>query len=215
MAAIAQQYLWSPDRVTFLCEDVLDGRAVHPRVERALRELEPFVWVSNLPYSIAATLIVAVVESGLTWERATLLVQKEVADRLLARPGERAYGPLGVLVSFWARARAGRAVAAGAFWPPPRVRSCLVHLEPEVALGSREEYRGYAAWVRELFGRRRKQLGRLLRDTLGADRAARALERGGMDAAARPEVLPPASFLFLAREFPLKSFDNPFSTPLE
>ncbi len=204
MAAFAERDLGSPDHVTFLCEDVLDGRELHPRVESLLRQLQPFVWVSNLPYSVAATLIVAVVESDLSWDRATLLVQKEVADRLTARPGERAYGPLGALVSFWARTRPGRAVSAGAFWPPPRVKSSFVHLEPSEALGSRDDYRAYSDWVRELFGHRRKQLGRLLKDALGPDRATRALASGALDAEARPGVLPPRSFLFLAQEFPLK-----------
>ena len=58
--------------------------------------------------------------------------------------------------------------------------------------------------MRELFGHRRKQLGRLLKDALGAERATRALISGKLDAKARPEVLSPSTFLFLAREFPLK-----------
>lgn len=204
MAAFAARDLGSPDHVTFFCADVLEGRQVNPRVEKLLRSLQPFVWVSNLPYSVAATLVVAVLESELAWMRATLLVQKEVADRLAARPGDRAYGPLTLLVAFWARVRRGREVSRGAFWPPPRVRSSFVHLDPSGPLGPRQDYRAYAAWVRRLFGHRRKQLGALLKKALGPDRAARALATGRLAPQTRPELLEPRDFLCLAREFPMK-----------
>ena len=202
MAAFAQQDLGSLDNVTVLCEDVLEGRRLNPRVEASLRRIQPFVWLSNLPYSIAATLIVVVLESPLEWTRAVLLVQEEVAGRLAAGPGERAYGPVSALVAFWANVRPGRAVPPGAFWPPPKVKSRFVHLEPHV-IGPRRDYQAYAAWVKGLFKGRRKQIGKLLKAAIGPDRAARALQAGGLNSAARPGELKARDFLFLAQEFPL------------
>lgn len=204
MAVFAQNDLGSPDNVTFLCASALEGRGLEPRVATALRGIQPFVWVSNLPYSIAATLVLVVLESDLAWTRAMLLVQREVAARLAARPGDRAYGPISALVAFWALVRPGRTIPPGAFWPAPKVKSRFVHLEPRAPLGTRQDYRAYAVWVKGLFRGRRKQLAGLLRAALGPDRGDRALRALGLSPRARPGSLEPTHFLHLAREFPLK-----------
>lgn len=186
--------------VRFLRADVLArGGRWNPEVEAALRAWGPFAWVSNLPYGIASTAIVAFLESGFDWTRAVLTVQSEVADRLAARPGDSSYGPLTLLVAFWANVRGGRRIRAGAFWPPPKVESRVVILEPRPPPGTREEYAVYREWVRTLFARRRKQLAKLLRDVLGDAAARETIARCGWRPDARPESLDLEDFLALSR----------------
>lgn len=203
MIAFAQRELAACHNVRFLCADVLDGRRVRREVAENLAPLGEFVWVGNLPYSIATTLIIALLEGGFPWTRGLLLVQEEVAARLSAVAGSRTYGPVTVLLAFWAECRRGRRVASGAFWPPPKVESAFIHLTARAPLGTAAEYRSYAAWVRYLFGGRRKQLQRLLRERIGRDSVSAGLQACGAAAEDRPERLAPDAFLALAREFPL------------
>ena len=202
MFAFAQSELAGYSNVEALCADALEGGRLNPKVERALVDLQPFGWVSNLPYSIAATLTVALLESTLSWKRALLLVQSEVADRLCAAPGTRVYGPVSALVAYWATCRRGRRVEPGAFWPRPRVRSCFVELTPGEPLGSRQDYPAYAALVRYLFRGRRKQLRRLLTDLIGGPQTQATLARLALDPQTRPERLQPFDVLRLSREIP-------------
>ncbi|MGQ9590468.1 MAG: 16S rRNA (adenine(1518)-N(6)/adenine(1519)-N(6))-dimethyltransferase RsmA [Planctomycetota bacterium] len=200
MLEFARAELADLPNVRFLRADALArGGRWNPEVEAVLAAWGPFAWVSNLPYGIASTAIVALLESGLDWTRAVLTVQSEVADRLLARPGETSYGPLTLLVAFWASVRGGRRIRAGAFWPPPKVESRVVVLEPRPPPGTREEYARYREWVRKLFTRRRKQLAKLLRDALGETAAREIIARSGWRRDARPESLDVGDFLALAR----------------
>ncbi len=200
MLEFARGELSDLSNVRFLRANVLGrGGRLNPELAGILRSLGPFVWVSNLPYSIAATLIVAMLESDLEWTRAALTIQSEVADRLVAEPGCSSYGPLTLLVSFWADVRLGRRIRPGAFWPPPKVESRVVAIARRSPLGPPEEYPGYRAWVRKLFLGRRKQLGKLLRAALGEKPAQEFLARAGWDPRLRPESLGPEDFLSLAR----------------
>jgi 16S rRNA (adenine1518-N6/adenine1519-N6)-dimethyltransferase len=206
MLAFARDELRGFENVTFLSCDALEGKSrISSEAVAALREIAPFAWVSNLPYGIATTLIVALCESGLEWTRAALLVQLEVADRLVARPGDDAFGAVSLLVAFWASARAGRKVPPGAFWPPPAVDSRVVHLERRAPLGRVEDYEAYRAWARFLFLSRRKQLGGALRRAVGEAEAARFLQRTGWSPTSRAENLGPGDLLQLATEFPVFS----------
>ncbi len=190
--------------VRLIRANVLESRdELAPDVAALLRRAEGFLWVSNLPYSIASPLIVAVLAGGFSWRRALLLVQAEVADRLCAEPGTRQYGPLTALRAFWASARRVRTVSRRAFWPPPQVDSASILLEPRGDATKLTDYGSYAWWVKTLFGQRRKQLGGLLRRQLGDVRALRALELVGVSAQQRPEELSSAAFARLAEEFPV------------
>jgi len=188
--------------ISFCCADVLESRdRLSASVLSELEPLGPFIWVSNLPYGIATPLIVTFCESSLPWTRAAVTVQGEVADRIAALPGERAYGPVTLLVSYWAAPRRGRKIPPGAFWPAPEVTSRVLHLERTEPLGTREEYPAYRHWVKLLFSERRKQLRGLLRKALGPS-SGKALELLGKAPERRAEHLAPADFLSLARAFP-------------
>lgn len=216
MAAFARAELRGVDNVEVLVCDALDGHGgLQPELLAKLKDVGGFYWISNLPYAVGTPLILAILFCDLQWRRAVLTVQREVAERLTAsavargdgkaRCGARsAYGPLSLLVACRARAEIVRRLPAGAFSPPPRVESGVVRLEPLAAppVTSAEELDALRGWVQALFQGRRKQIGGLLRERLGAAGAAAALERGGWSRAVRPENLRLDDFLLLAREFP-------------
>jgi 16S rRNA (adenine1518-N6/adenine1519-N6)-dimethyltransferase len=155
----------------------------------------------NIPYNITTPLI----DKALVPPRPAVvvfLVQKEVADRVTARPGTGAYGALSVGVQAVARAERVFVVPAGAFQPPPRVDSAVVRLtplaEPLVPDGDVPAFR---RMVTGLFSYRRKQLLRGLREFTGwpPERLEPVLARCGLDATVRPETLSPEAFVALYR----------------
>jgi len=161
----------------------------------------PYLVAGNIPYNITTPLIEkALEETGPS--RIVFLVQREVADRLAAVAGTKAYGALSVGVQAAATVERLFYVSAGAFSPPPEVESAVVRLtprpDPEVAWERRAEFRRL---VTGLFGLRRKQLRRALRQHTGLDPRASAaiLEAAGLDPVARPETVTPAGFARLHR----------------
>jgi 16S rRNA (adenine1518-N6/adenine1519-N6)-dimethyltransferase len=160
-----------------------------------------FLVAGNIPYNITSPLI----DKALTPprpRRIVFLVQKEVADRVGATPGSEAYGALSIGVQAVARAERLFTVPAGAFQPRPRVDSAVLRLtplaEPIVCDGEVESFRRL---VVGLFGFRRKQIGRGLRELTGweAERVESVLARVGIPAAARPETVAPPALAGLLR----------------
>ena len=132
----------------------------------------------------------------------TFLVQREVADRVAATPGSSAYGALSVGVQASASVERVFRVAAGTFTPPPQVESAVIRLRPvAMPLVPDDAVGSFRRLVVGLFGFRRKQLLRALRELTGwpADRCAEALHRAGLDPVVRPETLTPAAFAALYR----------------
>lgn len=157
--------------------------------------------IGNIPYNITSPLI----DKALTPprpERVVFLVQKEVADRLAAPPGTRAYGALTVGVRAVAGVERLFVVPAGAFRPPPKVDSALVRLRPVAEpLVTDAEVPGFRRLVTGLFAARRKQLHRGLRQVTGwpAEQVEVLLRRLGIDGTRRPETLDPGEFAGLFR----------------
>lgn len=166
--------------------------------------------VGNIPYNITAPLLFHLLRRPRP-RSALLMVQREVADRILAEPGGRQYGALTVGVRSVARVERVLQVPRTAFRPRPRVDSSVVRIVPfrPEALG-REEEEGLRRLVRSCFQWRRKKLGKILRDhpdlASTGEAAARAMEREGVDPDLRPEALSPATFVGLSRRlFPQES----------
>ncbi len=154
----------------------------------------------NIPYNVTSPLIDKALLPPRP-PRIVFLVQKEVADRVAAAPGSAAYGALSVGVQAVARAERLFTVPAGAFFPPPRVDSAVLRLVPlERPLVADAGLPAFRRLVVGLFGFRRKQLQKGLRELTGLDAPAveALLARLGLDPSARPEVLPPAAFAALA-----------------
>ncbi|MGH7645900.1 MAG: 16S rRNA (adenine(1518)-N(6)/adenine(1519)-N(6))-dimethyltransferase RsmA [Gemmatimonadales bacterium] len=160
-----------------------------------------FKVVGNIPYAITTPLIAKALTPPLP-ARIVFLVQREVADRMAARPGSKVYGALSIGVQALCAVERLFTIPPGAFRPPPRVHSALVRLRPlEPPLVGPDETAAVRAFVTGCFARRRKQLRNAVAAATGrpAARVATALERLGFDPAARPETLPPAAFVRLLR----------------
>jgi len=160
-----------------------------------------FLVAGNIPYNITSPLIDRALEPPRP-ERIVFLVQKEVADRVTASAGGRDYGALSVGVQSVARAERLFTVPAGAFQPRPRVDSAVLRLSPLAEpLVEPTEQADFRRLVVGLFGFRRKQLARGLRELTGWDseRVGAVLERAGLAGHVRPEVLSPAAFTALLR----------------
>lgn len=165
-------------------EESLVGRNVHV--------------VANLPYNIGTALLtrwLAVDVWPPWWQSLTLMLQKEVAERIVARPDSNAYGRLAILAQWRCTARIAFEVNRNAFVPPPKVTSAIVHLVPS------EMPQGVSVNILErltaaAFGQRRKMLRASLKGLPGA---LQALEVCGIDSARRAETLSVSEFVSVAR----------------
>lgn len=172
-------------------------------LQTSLAELAggPYVLAGNVPYYITTPIIFHALELPRP-DAAVYLVQKEVADRMAAPPGDKTYGALSVNLQAVVHAEVLRRVPPGAFNPPPAVDSAVVRITPraepviEAALEKR-----FRSFVLAAFGLRRKQLVRVVRTVaaLDAERALAVVTSCGLDPEARPETLTPAEFAMLVR----------------
>ncbi len=173
-----------------------DALAFDWREAAGARPGEALLVTGNIPYNITTPLL----DLALTPPRPArivFLVQKEVADRLAAPPGNKVYGALSVGVQAVARIEKLFGVPAGAFSPPPKVDSAVIRLVPlEAPLVPDARIPAFRRLVVGLFGFRRKQLLRGLRELTGwpAERVGAALHLAGIPATARPETATPEDF---------------------
>lgn len=167
----------------------------------AIAGTDDFVLAGNVPYYITTPILFHALRPPRP-RRAVYLVQREVADRLVAPPGGKEYGALSVNVQGFARAEVLLRVPPGAFSPPPKVDSAVVRLVPrdDPVVGPEEERR-FRSFVQEAFGMRRKQLRRVLRSiaALDVEGAEAVLAAAGVDPEARPETLSPETFARVVR----------------
>jgi 16S rRNA (adenine1518-N6/adenine1519-N6)-dimethyltransferase len=182
------------DFLTISLTDALPSPAEGPRIRIA----------GNLPYNISSPILFRLLEVRAADERvtdATLMLQKEVADRLVATAGTRDYGVLTVLLGRRARITRLLTLPPGAFRPPPEVTSAVVRLDflpdQEVIPAPRR----FDAMVRALFTQRRKMMGNALGSYLGitAPAAAHLLAGLGIEPRRRPETLTIAEFATVAQ----------------
>lgn len=178
------------------CEVVV-GDALEVDLE-ALAAPGPTRLVANLPYNVAVPVVLRVLESAPSVRHVFVMVQTEVAERLTAIPGSRAYGAVSVRVAYHASARLAGAVPRTVFLPMPNVDSSLVALErraePAVNPAEVTEERLFEV-VGAAFAHRRK----MLRRTLGGLVDAAAYERAGVEPTDRPEQLSVEQFGRLAK----------------
>lgn len=151
----------------------------------------------NLPYNVATPLIDRLLSHGGTVERAGVLVQLEVAERLVAEPGSKAYGAFSVLVQARAEARLLARVRPGSFVPPPRVESAFVGLELRPWPGLEGRLPALRELVYAAFGQRRKTLRNALASRWPVPIAAAAIEASGLAPAVRAEQLAVVDFVEL------------------
>jgi len=176
---------------------VIEGDAM--KIDPAAEIGAPFHIASNLPYNVGTALAVGWLGGENwppEWKSLTLMFQREVADRIVAKPGTDAYGRLAILAQWRCEARIAMPVHRSAFTPPPKVMSAVVHLVPK------EQPTGVRMAILETltaaaFGQRRKMLRQSLKPV---PKALDALELVGIAADRRPETVTIEEWIELARK---------------
>ncbi len=159
------------------------------------RLLAPTLAAGNLPYNVATAILEDLLPHHAKIPRAAFLVQKEVADRIVAAPGTEAYGSFSVLVAAWAHPRLLGRVKPGSFRPPPKVDSAFVGLELHAPPVPDDQMPAFVAFVRQAFAKRRKTLRNSLGAAWGRERAADVLAAARVPEKARAEELGVGEFL--------------------
>lgn len=158
------------------------------------------VVVANLPYYISTPLLFRLLESCGRIHRIIVMVQTEVANRIIAKPGTSEYGILSVMVQYWAESTKEFSVRASCFRPKPEVDTSVVKLVPRpFEDGKKEEHAHFVQTVRAAFAHRRKTLSNSLRDAgYQSGRIGQAMEQVRLDPRCRAETLSLKEFLALS-----------------
>jgi 16S rRNA (adenine1518-N6/adenine1519-N6)-dimethyltransferase len=191
----------APANLTVVTGDFLQSSWVeenHP--------IQPVRVVGNLPYNVASPILFKLIDlfnAGTPFSDATVMLQREVADRITAAPGSKEYGTLGILVQLSAQVDRLLALPAGAFRPVPKVQSALLRLRFHPPAPAPQNLQTCRTLVQSLFTRRRKTLDNALRafpSLTDADRptVTGLLRQAGIDGQRRPETLDLAEVVRLA-----------------
>ena len=186
LAEVSRPFLEPYPRVTLLEGDILKGKhALNPKVLEWVGDSEPWHLVSNLPYAVSGPVVALCASLPNPPASMTVLVQKELGQRLAARHNTPDYGPLSIVTQLTCDVSMIRDVGAGSFWPRPKVASSVVRMTLKDKIREPEERDLAMQRIRPLFTRRRQTLVRVMGD-LGADKAAL---REALLAAGHPENL--------------------------
>ncbi|NRD88351.1 16S rRNA (adenine(1518)-N(6)/adenine(1519)-N(6))-dimethyltransferase [Sphingopyxis sp. BSNA05] len=180
-----------PDKLTLINDDAL-------ALDHGSLFEGPFHILSNLPYNVGSALLVKWLSAPQwppQWQSLTLMFQREVADRIVARPGSSAYGRLSILAQWRSTAKLAMTVHRSAFTPPPKVMSAVVHITP-TAQPEGVDFAKLEILTQTAFSQRRKMLRQSLKKLPGG---LEALEQAGIDSQRRPETLAVSEFVELAR----------------
>lgn len=182
------------ERLTVLNADALRVSAE----ELAVGGRGPTALVANLPYNVSVPVVLHLLAALPTMTKALVMVQAEVADRMVAPPGSKIYGVPSVKIAWYAEARRVATVPRSVFWPVPNVDSALVLLTRRPTPdGDRDEV---FRLVDAAFAQRRKTLRAALAGWAGsADHAAEVLTRSGVNSAARGETITVGDYASITR----------------
>ena len=213
---LAQEELCERDNVTMLHQDALRNKNnIHPTVLAAVAEQmaapegEPprrLKLAANLPYNIATPLISNLLLTEITPALMAVTIQKEMADRIVAKPRSKDYGALSVWVQSLCRAEVVRDMAPTVFWPRPKVDSSIIRIEPLDSLRERiPDLRFYHTFVRSMFFHRRKFLRSVaisaFKTQLTKPEVDEVLSRHDLAADCRTEQLTPDELFALSESF--------------
>lgn len=184
-------------QLTVLREDALRVSAA----SLATLSTAPTMLVANLPYNVSVPVILHLLATVPTLQRALVMVQAEVGQRIAAAPGSKVYGSPSAKAAWYGRWSIADTVSRQVFWPVPNVDSILVAFERAAELpGTEAERVATFGLVDAAFGQRRKMLRQALSERFGGSAAAsRRLQDAGIEPTVRGEQLAVADFLALAR----------------
>jgi len=167
---------------------------------------EPIIVCGNLPYHIASQLMFRVIDAREAVRHCVVMIQKEMADRIVAKPGTKEYGAIGVMLRTYADITTVIKVPAGSFLPPPKIDSTVIKLvplaQPRTPIANDKHY---SAVVHAAFGQRRKTLRNALKAMWADQEVDAALVATAIDGMRRGETLDIAEFGALAAALPLAS----------
>jgi len=183
------------DRLTLVHADAMQVRE--------LPDPQPTALVANLPYNVSVPVVLTFLEYFPTLERVLVMVQLEVAERLAATPGSKAYGVPSVKAAWYAAVRLAGTVPRSVFWPVPNVESGLVLLERREPPSTYATRRDVFTCIDAAFAQRRKTLRAALAGWAGsAARAEECLRAAGVDPRTRGEQLGIEEFAAIAAARP-------------
>jgi 16S rRNA (adenine1518-N6/adenine1519-N6)-dimethyltransferase len=202
MAAILRAELGGNERVTIAEANALTvdylALAADPAAATGT-PLRPPIVVGNLPYQIASPILFRLLELGPRLSRVVVMLQAEMAERIVAAAGTPEYGAMSVMVQQLGAPKIVHRVAAGCFHPPPRVASAILRLEPLAAERAATRDAGwFSRVVHAAFQMRRKTLRNALRAVAEAAVVERGLAEAGIDGQRRGETLDVTEFARLA-----------------
>jgi 16S rRNA (adenine1518-N6/adenine1519-N6)-dimethyltransferase len=192
------------DRVAVVCADAAKltdlsaSESINSSTLSSTSTPGPTALVANLPYNVAVPVLLHCLAVFPSITKGLVMVQTEVGERLVAAPGESAFGVPSLKLAWFAEARMAGKVPAGVFWPVPRVESSLVGFErrqPPDTMASREDV---FALINAAFGQRRKTLRSSLRAWTDREVLMRALSQAQLTGGERPEQLSLQHFVALA-----------------
>lgn len=159
----------------------------------------PTVLVANLPYNVSVPVLLRFLELFPTLRSGVVMVQSEVADRLVAKPDSKTYGSPSVKAAWWADLTSAGTVSRSIFWPVPNVDSSLVRFVRHESAGDEVLRKATFKIIDAAFAQRRKMMRAALSDICGGSAQASAIiEQSGIDPTIRGEALELADFIKIA-----------------
>ena len=190
LAPIASRFLEPyPDAEVVVADILRTKSSLDPAIQARLPAEGPWTLAANLPYSISGPVLGIIAQLDHPPSRVACLVQKEVAERLAASPGDGDWGPLTASFCESYSVQLGRSVPPQLFWPRPKVDSAVFIADVREDLAPAPLRRARVAFFRTLLQRRRQSLGRVLGDLWGRAEADSALATVGLDSQRRAETL--------------------------
>ena len=186
----AQRHGLDASKLTILNQDAM-GITTLPK--------EPTVLVANLPYNVSVPVLLRFLELFPTLRSGVVMVQSEVADRLVAKPNSKVYGSPSVKATWWADLSSAGTVSRSIFWPVPNVDSSLVRFVRHQSAGDESLRKATFKIIDAAFAQRRKMMRAALSDLCGGSAAASSIiEASGINPTIRGESLQLSDFIKIA-----------------
>ena len=186
----AQRHGLDASKLTILNQDAM-GVTTLPK--------EPTVLVANLPYNVSVPVLLRFLELFPTLRSGVVMVQSEVADRLVTKPNSKVYGSPSVKATWWADLSSAGTVSRSIFWPVPNVDSSLVRFVRHQSAGDETLRKATFKIIDAAFAQRRKMMRAALSDLCGGSAAASSIiEASGIDPTIRGESLQLSDFIKIA-----------------
>ena len=186
----AQRHGLDASKLTIINQDAM-GVTTLPK--------DPTVLVANLPYNVSVPVLLRFLELFPTLRSGVVMVQSEVADRLVAKPNSKVYGSPSVKATWWADLSSAGTVSRSIFWPVPNVDSSLVRFVRHQSAGDETLRKATFKIIDAAFAQRRKMMRAALSDLCGGSAAASSIiEASGIDPTIRGESLQLSDFIKIA-----------------